>query len=301
MPPGQARRKPVDILSEVLAGLGVPVPYKEVNGIQIVDAVLLLQTAEMRVGIASDSAARYLDRVVAVAEQLGIAVFEPLPLVAPVEAATRPPPVEAEAAPAAAAAPSAAAAAPSVLDSVAAAARDKMKAAHSARVLGLLTTTGDRLIFGRNQPEKPLKKFEEAMNVAARELLEADHDLIRFDGTVPRVGPLTEAARVKANALYTFSKAKGSRAQGSAGVVGARETPRSGSSLSAGGASSSGASASSSGASAPSADRKVRADCSSRHSPTQPSHALSLSVSLAPLGGFWTWHLADFGLLGGFC
>ena len=63
VPPARARRKPVCILSEVLAGVGVPVPYKDgANGERIIDAVLLLQTAEMSVGIEHDSALRYLDR-----------------------------------------------------------------------------------------------------------------------------------------------------------------------------------------------------------------------------------------------
>ena len=63
VPPARARHKPVCILTEVLASVGVPVPYKDgANGERIIDAVLLLQTAEMSVGIEHDSALRYLDR-----------------------------------------------------------------------------------------------------------------------------------------------------------------------------------------------------------------------------------------------
>ena len=52
VPPARARRKLVCILTEVLASIGVPVPYKDgANGERFIDAVLLLQTAKMSVGV----------------------------------------------------------------------------------------------------------------------------------------------------------------------------------------------------------------------------------------------------------
>ena len=129
------------------------------------------------------------------------------------------------------------------------------------RVRGLLQTVGDRLLFGRNNPEQALKKHETAMNAAARELLEADPELVRFDGAVPRTGPLIEAARIRSHESYAFAKAKGSRAQGTAGVVGARVSYASSSrSASSGGAGPSGGASSSSssgGASSSSSSSRV--------------------------------------------
>ena len=208
----------------------------------------------MSVGIEHNSAIRYLNRVLKVADELGVEVYESTSAPSPAAPAPAPPP-RAEAAPAPAAAPSAAApsaaAAPDAafLESVAAAARDKIKAQHASRVRGLLQTVSGRLLFGRNNPEQALKTHETAMNAAARELLEADLELVRFDGAVPRVGPLLDAARARSNEAYAFSKAKGSRAQGSAGIVGARgsssSSSRSASSGGAGPASSSSLSSSS--------------------------------------------------------
>ena len=117
----------------------MPVPYKDgANGERIIDAVLLLQTAETSVGIEHDSALRYLDRVLKVAGELGVEVYESAPAPSPAAPAPAPPPI-AEAAPAPAAAPAPSAAAPSAaaapdaafLESVAAAARDKIKVAHA--------------------------------------------------------------------------------------------------------------------------------------------------------------------------
>ena len=150
VPPARARRKLVCILTEVLASIGVPVPYKDgANGERIIDAVLLLQTAEMGVGIEHNSSIRYLDRVINVADELGVEVYESAPAPSP-------------AAPSAAAAPDAA-----FLESAAATARDKIKEQHAYRGRGLLQTPGDRLFFGRNNPEQALKGHETAMNAAS--------------------------------------------------------------------------------------------------------------------------------------
>ena len=188
------------------------------------------------------------------ADELGVEVYESAPAPSPAAPAPAPPPI-ADAAPAPAAAPAPSAAAPSAaaapdaafLESVAAAARDKIKVAHAMRVRGLLQTVGDRLLFGRNNPEQALKKHEIAMNAAARELLEADPELVRFDEAIPRTGPLIEAARIRSHKSYAFAKAKGSRAQGTAGIVGARVSYASSSrSASSGGAGPSGGASSSS-------------------------------------------------------
>ena len=117
--------------------------YKDgANGEIIIDAVLLLQTAEMSAGIEHNNAIRYLNRVLKVADELGAEVYESAPAPSPAAPAFATLP-RAEAAPAPAAAPSAAvpsaAAAPDAafLESVAAAARDKIKAQHASRVRGL--------------------------------------------------------------------------------------------------------------------------------------------------------------------
>jgi len=88
----------------------------------------------------------------------------------------------------------------------------------------MLNPDAPRLIFGRDTPNQPVKRFEEELNAAALPLLQADPWLIVFDGTKPKNGPLIAAARIAANASYTakggWSKPKGSRAQGEAGDVG---------------------------------------------------------------------------------
>ena len=121
-----------------------------------------------------------------------------------------------------------------------------MKAAHQARIQTLLETTGDRLIYGRSNALAVLAPYQLAVNVAARALLEANPDLVRFDGQEPRVGELFNACRTKSKESYAFARARGSRAQGSSGIAGARGSASSGGgSSSGGGASSSGAGASS--------------------------------------------------------
>ena len=247
-PAARRKRKPIDILTEAVTSVGVPVPYKDgPSGGRIVDAVALLQTAEESVGLQTDSSRKvsYLERVMLVAEELGVEVTEPVP-VESAPAAAQAPPASTPAAPAPPArTPPDAPSNETFLGDIVVRATDRMKAAHQARIQTLLQTTGDRLIYGRSNALQILLPYQLAVNVAARALLEANPDLVRFDGQEPRVGELFSACRTKANEDYAYARSKGSRAQGAAGIAGSRGSASSGGgSSSGGGASSSGAGAS---------------------------------------------------------
>ena len=102
-PAARRKRKPIDILTEAVTSVGVPVPYKDgPDGGRIVDAVALLQTAEEEsAGIQTDPSRKisYLERVMVVAEELGVEVTEPVP-VESAPAAAQAPPASTPAAPA---------------------------------------------------------------------------------------------------------------------------------------------------------------------------------------------------------
>ena len=151
-PAARRKRKPIDILTEAVASVGVPVPYKDgPDGGRIVDAVALLQTVEESVGIQMDPSRKIscLERATLVAEELDVEVTEPVP-VESAPAAAQAPPASTPAAPSPPApTPPDAPSNETFLGDIVVRATGRMKAAHQARIGTLLQTTGGRLIYGR--------------------------------------------------------------------------------------------------------------------------------------------------------
>ena len=60
-----------------------------------------------------------------------------------------------------------------------------------------------RLIFGRGTRE-PIKRYEEAMNVAALGLLQKNPRLVSWDGARLKVGPLVNEAKIMVHAAVVW-------------------------------------------------------------------------------------------------
>ena len=88
------RRKPVDVLVEVLNDQGISIPHKERG---VIDSVALLSLAEESVGIVSEAGEKHISRVAKVADELGVEVFEVGAADAPAHPAPAPAPVPAPA------------------------------------------------------------------------------------------------------------------------------------------------------------------------------------------------------------
>jgi len=73
MAEARKRRKPVDVLVEVLTDQGIPVPHGE-DG--VIDSIALLQRAEESVGIVAEAGEKYICRVSKVADELAVDMFE---------------------------------------------------------------------------------------------------------------------------------------------------------------------------------------------------------------------------------
>ena len=213
MAEARKRRKPVDVLVEVLTEQGVPVPRRE-DG--VVDSVALLQRAEESVGIVAEAGEKYICRVSKVADELAVDMFEDGAAAAAASAPAPAPPLPAPA-PAGHVMPPPR---PDGASGVVAAISARVNTAHEHRVAALLQSEiGDRLIYGRLNPAHPLRPYEVSVNAAAKEALTASPNLVRWEGSTLRVGELQRAAKLAAQNEYGFVRPSGSRAAGAAGVA----------------------------------------------------------------------------------
>lgn len=221
MAEARKRRKPVDVLVEVLTDQGIPVPHRE-DG--VIDSIALLQRAEESVGIVAEAGEKYICRVSKVADELMVDMFEDGAAAAEASAPAPAPPLPAPA-PAGHDMPRRP---PDGASAVVAAISARVNTVHEKRVAALLQSDiGDRLIYGRSNPAHALRPYEVAVNAAAKEALLASPNLVRWEGSTLRVGELQRAAKTASHMDYGFSRPTGSRAGGAAGLAGDRRRPSS--------------------------------------------------------------------------